>query len=376
MSWHSHYSTLELCFWLQEHLGQCYAALKRISWRQTDASVSSQTHGRVNWLPSIEFSLKSHGTAASKCPHSMRNPKRILDLVLLKYMVGVIMPSDTISGLGSSCWCIRNIQKVIKKRLLKWPTWHNKLQEALERMVWWNKYRVYLSTENLDHPICIYVQHLSMDKNGGDKQWRTLSGARTLCKCRKGKVAVFSYTYSCRKQVVVVEMFTRALVVWMRLNCFAKMSKSLLICGLETVPETRHSVPVVHTSLSILSNVAEDTVAWYQTKKFYFQNGKKSLKHSTVISILHLEAEAEFHIVKISLFGRSPSLTWLETETGTRRWSSLIWHLGQSDQPLSNAHKEKVWRKTGLWQRGTIRVFFLSLGLPSGKMPTWGWEGK
>lgn len=163
-----------------------------------------------------------------------------------------------------------------EKKLLKWPTWHNKLQEALERMVWWNKYRVYLSTENLDHPICIYVQHLSVDKNGGDKQWRTLSGARTLCKCQKGKVAVVSDTYSCRKQVLVVEMFTRALVVWMRLNCFAKMSKSLLICGLETVPETCHSIPVVHTSLSILSNVAEDTVAWYQTKKFYFQMEKKS----------------------------------------------------------------------------------------------------
>lgn len=97
---------------------------------------------------------------------------------------------------------------------------------------------------------------------------------------------------------------------------------------------------------------------------------KKGLKHSTVVSIWHLEAEAEFHIVKISLFGRSPLLMWLEKEAGMRRWSSLVRHLGQSDQLLLNAHKEKVCRKTGLWQRVTIRVFFLSLWSPSGKVLT------
>lgn len=76
--------------------------------------------GRVNRLPSILFrpecSLKT--TAALKCPHSMRNLKRILDLVLLKYVIGVIMPSDATFGLGVSC-CIKIIRRLffLKKGL-------------------------------------------------------------------------------------------------------------------------------------------------------------------------------------------------------------------------------------------------------------------
>lgn len=78
-------------------------------------------------------------------------------------------------------------------------------------------------------------------------------GTRTLCKCRLNKTterddAVFWYILE-EKQVLAVEMFSRAQVVWMRLNCSLKMSKSLLICGLETVPKTSQSIPMVHTSL-------------------------------------------------------------------------------------------------------------------------------
>lgn len=186
-----------------------------------------------------------------------------------------MMPNDTTSRLGSSSRCTRNILKVNKK-VFNWTAWHKNLQKEL---AWVNadssrlsKYVVFLSAANLDRPISIYERQKTLWcgwKNRGCIKTGSAAnpfgpfctrekGARTFYEGRQNKItrrkdAVFF------SQVLAENNFwwrrcfypeVKAQAVWMKLSCFPKMSKSLLICVLETVPKTSRLIPS-HTSVYI-----------------------------------------------------------------------------------------------------------------------------
>lgn len=146
------------------------------------------------------------------------------------------------------------------------------------------------------------------------------------------------------------------------------MSKSLLICVLETVPKTSRLIPS-HISLYIL---VANAAAFNEAFCFSVINLKKNKKKTS----------------KSTLWWRWSSTSWKAASCESPpRWpcwkqrrERVVGHPGLAYsrvcvdliKTFSNAHKEKVCRKMGLLQWGTIRVFCLSLGSPPGKRPTWG----
>lgn len=79
-------------------------------------------------------------------------------------------------------------------------------------------------------------------------------------------------------------------------------------------------------------------------------------------------------MVRSSLLWRSATLTALQAKR-TRKlvsnWLEITFLAYFIEQVSECSHKVKLCKKTGFPQRGTSRVFLLSLGSPSGNMPTW-----